>query len=448
MTHKAVVVKVPQDVTAEEWALAAAYAYSFRHTVTASHDDMLTVLRGGRPDSYVKLLWPKRQPEVAEMIAQAGYFWEAPQQFAFPALKLAHPFEYRYAVSSRFNDWRPYANNRHEGIDWVVLGPGSDKPVGVLATLPGLVDKVGFSAGGYGNYVRVLSWVDGYDVVLWYGHLDRVFVKPYQNVAVGDVLGEVGNTGNSSGEHLHLTIAVPFHGLKGYVVDDVIDPAPFVPSAAQVATLPLYAPMQVKLDLLPYLFGDGRSYQVDNARGTTEVFQSQQDGKTWYQLKAWGDLSRVNYESFYLRDGLVYRDIDTSPGGGRYYRVFAPDGSAGAPWVPRMMAVGESYTSQKRVQFYFESDCKPSSANSGNVMDTIRLNRVHATLRLKTGMTVHDVVELEWVDGGELYYYARGFGLVAWERRHQDANSPAWSAMSKMRPDVGKLTRLRIPCMG
>jgi hypothetical protein len=53
---------------------------------------------------------------------------------------------------------------------------------------------------------------------------------------------------------------------------------------------------------------------------------------------------------------------------------------------------------------------------------------------------VKDVLELHWVNGGEKYFYAKGFGLVGWERIHFDPDTPAWSAIAEIhkpgqRPD-------------
>ena len=47
----------------------------------------------------------------------------------------------------------------------------------------------------------------------------------------------------------------------------------------------------------------------------------------------------------------------------------------------------------------------------------------------------------------DLPYNTNGYGLVAWRRAHDDQNSPVWSAISEMRPDVGKLDKLRMTCL-
>ena len=76
MKHKAIVVKLPQDMTATEWNEAAAAAFQFRHTMTASHDDMLTILNGGNESSYVKFSHPERDSEAVALIEAAGYVWQ------------------------------------------------------------------------------------------------------------------------------------------------------------------------------------------------------------------------------------------------------------------------------------------------------------------------------------------------------------------------------------
>jgi hypothetical protein len=222
------------------------------------------------------------------------------------------------------------------------------------------------------------------------------------------------------------------------------EPEPCPPTTPPVVDAPPVTSSPKGVDLLPYLRGDGRAYRVGNAWGSYEVFQSRTEGDRFYQVKAWDDLSVVHGEEFILSGSTIGRDIDTSPGSGRFYRQF------GAPWVARYMAVGQSYTSSKRIQFYNLDDCSESDANSGNVTDTITLVAHHASYTFPSNgwepVRLADVVQLRW-NGGEDYFYARGYGMVGWARVHQDANSPAWSAICEMRPDVGRLQRLVIDCL-
>lgn len=200
-------------------------------------------------------------------------------------------------------------------------------------------------------------------------------------------------------------------------------------------------PSSTLFNIWAYMVGDGRTYRVANAKGTYEIFQSQQEGDVAYQVKAWNDLSVVPYEQLIRQGDFICRDIDTSPGGGRYMRQF------GAPWFKVQAREGESFTSSKLVQFFNIKDCSPSAPNSGQVTDTITFVAHYRSLKLMTGVEVEDVIVLRWEQGGELYHYARGYGLVQWSRVHNDPNSPAWSALSEMLPGTGHIPRMVIPCL-
>lgn len=73
------------------------------------------------------------------------------------------------------------------------------------------------SGGAYGNKVEVEYW-DG--TVSVYAHMDSIGVSVGDKVAPGDVVGTSGNTGRSTGPHLHLEI----HPDGGAA----IDPAPWL----------------------------------------------------------------------------------------------------------------------------------------------------------------------------------------------------------------------------
>ncbi len=74
--HTAVVVKLPQNMTAAEWAKAAGTVYPLRHTMTASHDDTLSILKAGNATSYVKFYDPRRDAQTVALVEAAGYRWE------------------------------------------------------------------------------------------------------------------------------------------------------------------------------------------------------------------------------------------------------------------------------------------------------------------------------------------------------------------------------------
>ncbi len=85
----------------------------------------------------------------------------------------------------------------HTGVDL-------DAPVGtpVLASSPGRVIYAGWNNWGYGNLVVLAHG----PFTTLYGHMDYVTARCGQMVNYGDPVGVVGNTGNSSGPHLHFEI--------------------------------------------------------------------------------------------------------------------------------------------------------------------------------------------------------------------------------------------------
>ena len=140
-----------------------------------------------------------------------------------------------FVYTDRFNAPRTYANGKHEGLDLVGIelnGTILQRPYAVLAGQRGVVVDVGFSASGYGNYVRVKHQWGNEVWYTWYGHLDSVSVSEDEYVNAGAKLGIAGNTGNSTGIHVHLTVQKIGGGLSGYVVADVVNPEPLIRTTA------------------------------------------------------------------------------------------------------------------------------------------------------------------------------------------------------------------------
>jgi murein DD-endopeptidase MepM/ murein hydrolase activator NlpD len=92
------------------------------------------------------------------------------------------------------------------GARWGRLHAGIDiaGPIGtpVYAAADGTVCFTGVS-GGYGNLIRINH---GSDTVTYYAHLKSISVKEGQHVKKGQRIGYMGNTGRSTGPHLHFEI--------------------------------------------------------------------------------------------------------------------------------------------------------------------------------------------------------------------------------------------------
>lgn len=86
----------------------------------------------------------------------------------------------------------------HEGMDF-------SAPIGtpVYATGDGVVKTAGRVMSGYGNMIDIDH---GFNYLTRYAHLSEVLVKPGQQVKRGDLIGKVGNTGKSTGPHLHYEV--------------------------------------------------------------------------------------------------------------------------------------------------------------------------------------------------------------------------------------------------
>lgn len=88
---------------------------------------------------------------------------------------------------------------RHNGID--IPAP---RGTPIYATADGIVGRAQV-LGGYGNYVEIEH---GNAIQTRYGHMTRFIVSSGQSVKKGDVIGYVGSTGRSTGNHLHYEVRI------------------------------------------------------------------------------------------------------------------------------------------------------------------------------------------------------------------------------------------------
>ena len=104
-----------------------------------------------------------------------------------------------YFISGFGHRRDPFTGTRkmHQGID--IAGPEGTP---VIAPASGTVIYVG-DAGGYG---KMIALDHGNGLVSRFGHLSRILIKMGKTVKRGDHIGSMGNTGRSTGPHLHYEV--------------------------------------------------------------------------------------------------------------------------------------------------------------------------------------------------------------------------------------------------
>jgi murein DD-endopeptidase MepM/ murein hydrolase activator NlpD len=86
----------------------------------------------------------------------------------------------------------------HTGLDFT-----ADVGTEIYATGDGVIEAVDSKLAGYGRHVIIRH---GYGFQTLYAHMSRVNVKPGEKVKRGQIIGYVGNTGASTGPHLHYEV--------------------------------------------------------------------------------------------------------------------------------------------------------------------------------------------------------------------------------------------------
>lgn len=98
---------------------------------------------------------------------------------------------------SRVSD-NPNVNGYHTGTDFA-----AEQGTDIKASMQGIVTEVS-NNGNYGKHFKIRC----NNVTTVYAHCSEIYIQEGQIVAQGQVVGAVGNTGNSTGPHLHFEIRV------------------------------------------------------------------------------------------------------------------------------------------------------------------------------------------------------------------------------------------------
>ncbi|PWJ57512.1 murein DD-endopeptidase MepM/ murein hydrolase activator NlpD [Fibrobacter sp. UWR4] len=135
----------------------------------------------------------KKEPEKKSKAEEDSAFFNSIENFDFSSMLI--PVTHEALLGS------PYgvrSHRLHRGVDVNVI---MKEPI--VAAYPGKVIMSKYNKGGYGHYVLV-EHENGLQTL--YGHLAARSVKVGDYVYPGDIVGLAGNTGRSSGAHLHFEI--------------------------------------------------------------------------------------------------------------------------------------------------------------------------------------------------------------------------------------------------
>ena len=116
---------------------------------------------------------------------------ELPETYKIALRHFTMPTTSRVITSNFGSRW----GRQHKGLDIKVYIGDT-----IRAAFSGKVRIVRYEAGGYGKYI-VIRHNNGLETI--YGHLSKQLVEENQEVRSGEVIGLGGNTGRSTGSHLH-----------------------------------------------------------------------------------------------------------------------------------------------------------------------------------------------------------------------------------------------------
>lgn len=167
-------------------------------------------------DEEIKRLEKEMADQISNVVSESGFQWPLPSSWN----TLSSLFGSRtHPITGR--------PNNHTGIDI----PAS-RNTEIYAAKSGVVVTSTYNSS-YGNYV-VVSHSDGTSTL--YAHMNRRNATVGQTVSQGQVIGYVGTTGSSTGNHLHFEIRV--NGSRVDPVNYFPDKTLYVRSGGQTVVLP------------------------------------------------------------------------------------------------------------------------------------------------------------------------------------------------------------------
>lgn len=167
-------------------------------------------------DAEIRKKEESMKAQIANVPSESGYLWPLPAGYNTLSSLFAGR---RHPITGKYHS--------HTGID--IPAP---RNTNIYAAKSGVV-TTSIKKGSYGNYV-VISHSDGTSTL--YAHMNSRAVKEGQTVKQGQVIGYVGTTGSSTGNHLHFEVRV--NGTRKNPTDYYKDKTLYVTSGGKKAVLP------------------------------------------------------------------------------------------------------------------------------------------------------------------------------------------------------------------
>lgn len=190
-------------------------------------------------------------PEWSNQYAH-HYNVELPEEYKIDLRHFCMPTDSR-KITSNYG-YRPRFGRQHKGIDVKVYIGDT-----IRSAFSGKVRIVNFQKGGYGKYI-VIRHPNGLETI--YGHLSKHLVRENQIVEVGEPIGLGGNTGRSTGPHLHF---------ETRLLGEAINPAEMFDFEAQDVTGDFYVFRTKGSNRLNAAMASSKSNTAKNNKGGVKV---------------------------------------------------------------------------------------------------------------------------------------------------------------------------------
>lgn len=180
LTHKTA------DEMAEEYGFNDRQNQYLELMTQTGQEELWAELLGGLVDGGGEIIIPD-----VDWVATGALAWPLPQSYS-----ITSPFGYREDPFTGEVDY-------HSGTD--ISAPGGTPILAAAAGTVTIANGIDSWGGSYGYHIKIDH---GNGMETLYAHCSAICVRSGQQVAQGEVIGFVGSTGNSTGNHLHFEVRV------------------------------------------------------------------------------------------------------------------------------------------------------------------------------------------------------------------------------------------------